>query len=112
MTALHYQLAAVRSRGGLDAIVLVDDRGCLVAGAGAWPACEELAAYAPFLERRDQIVRQAVSRRIDVLSNAADSVTFDVDGAEVVLCGTGGGAERGPLLESASAGIRRILRAA
>ena len=112
VTALHYQLAALRARGGLDAIVLVDDHGCLVAGAGAWPACEELAAYAPLLERRDQIVRKAVSRRIDALSSSAESLTFDVDGAEVVLCGAGGSFARGELLESATAGIRRILRAA
>ena len=47
--ALHYQLQAVRAEASLDALVLVDDAGCLVAGAGAWPVCEELAAFAPFL---------------------------------------------------------------
>ncbi len=46
ITALHYQLSFARAEAELEALVLVDDSGCLVAGAGAWPLCEELAAYA------------------------------------------------------------------
>ncbi|MCS6901869.1 MAG: hypothetical protein RMJ98_19795 [Myxococcales bacterium] len=49
ITALHYQLAHTRYHGGFDALVLVDQAGALVAGAGAWPLCEELAAFAPLL---------------------------------------------------------------
>jgi hypothetical protein len=109
VTALHYQLAMTRSLGGLEAVVLVDDRGCLVAGAGAWPACEELAAYAPLLEDPSKIVRRTVSARVDQLSNEAIAHGVDIDGAPAVLCGRGGGADRGQFLELASAGIRRIL---
>ncbi|MFO0616712.1 MAG: hypothetical protein U0414_29230 [Polyangiaceae bacterium] len=109
ITALHYQLATTRSLGGLEAVVLVDDRGCLVAGAGAWPACEELAAYAPLLEDPSKIVRRTVSARVDQLSSEAIARGVDIDGAPAVLCGRGGGADRSQFLELASAGIRRIL---
>lgn len=112
ITALHYQLANTRSLSGMEAVVLVDDRGCLVAGAGAWPLCEELAAYAPLLEDPEQIVRRTVNSRIAELSEEATSLSFEVDGSEVLLCGRGGGEERSRLLERAVVGIRRILRAA
>ena len=36
LVALHYQLAHARSEGRLDAIVVADDTGVVVAGAGAW----------------------------------------------------------------------------
>ncbi|MEO7327770.1 MAG: hypothetical protein ABI193_04285, partial [Minicystis sp.] len=36
ITALHYQLSFSRHEAALEALVLVDDSGCLVAGAGAW----------------------------------------------------------------------------
>lgn len=109
VTALHYQLAWTRALAGLEAVVLVDDRGCLVAGAGAWPACEELAAYAPLLEDPSKIVRRSVSARVDQLSSEASARSVDIDGAPAVLCGSGGGADRSQFLELASDGIRRIL---
>src|ERR1019366_6378322 len=49
LVALHYQLAQARQEGRLEAIVIADDAGVVVAGAGAWAVCEELAAYAPLL---------------------------------------------------------------
>jgi hypothetical protein len=109
VTALHYQLASTRRLGGLDAVVLVDDSGCLVAGAGAWPACEELAAYAPLLEDPTKIVRRAVSQRIGELSERATTHVVDVDGIEVLLSCRGGGADRAMFLEMAARGVRRIL---
>jgi hypothetical protein len=109
ITALHYQLASTRSLGGLEAVVLVDDSGCLVAGAGAWPACEELAAYAPLLEDPSKIVRSAVSARIGVLSERSSTHVVDLDGAEALLCGRGGGADREMFLALAASGVRRIL---
>jgi hypothetical protein len=101
-----------RTRAGMDAVVLVDDRGCVVAGAGAWPLCEELAAYAPFIEDRTRTVRRTVSARIAELSADAASLSFEIDGSLVVLCGRGGSEDRDELLERARIGIQRILRAA
>ena len=109
--ALHYQLSSTRSLGGLDAVVLVDDSGCLVAGAGAWPACEELAAYAPLLEDPSRIVRRTVSARIEQLSHTTATRVVDIDGAEVVLSCRGGAADRAMFLDLAADGVRRILTA-
>ena len=53
LVALHYQLSSARTRGDLDAIVVADPSGVVVAGAGSWPLCEELAAYAPLLAEGD-----------------------------------------------------------
>ena len=89
ITALHYQLASLRRRAALDALVLVDDAGCLVAGAGAWPACEELAAYAP------PVTRELLSRV-----------------QPLYLSCRGGDTERAAMLERAATGVRRILEAA
>jgi hypothetical protein len=112
ITALHYQLSSTRAEACLDAVVLVDDSGCLVAGAGAWPACEELAAYAPLLVNRAAIGSSAVGSRIAALSAEVDVRSLDVDGAEVLLCGRGGGEGRGDFIARAAAGCLRILRAA
>src|ERR1700722_12760211 len=49
LVALHYKLAYARKNGALDAIVVADSSGVVVAGAGSWATCEELAAYAPLL---------------------------------------------------------------
>jgi hypothetical protein len=112
VTALHYQLASTRALGGLDAVVLVDDSGCLVAGAGAWPACEELAAYAPLLEDPSKIVRRAVSERIGELSRRATTRVVDLDGSGLVVSCRGGVVDRALFLDMAATGVRRILSAA
>jgi hypothetical protein len=109
ITALHYQLSHTRAEAGLDAVVLVDDTGCLVAGAGAWPTCEELAAYAPLLANRDAIGSAAVGSRIAALEPEVFVHTLTLDGAEAVLCGRGGDASRHDVLARAAAGCRRIL---
>jgi hypothetical protein len=112
ITALHYQLSTTRAEARLDAVVLVDDSGCLVAGAGAWPACEELAAYAPLLARPGAVQSAAVGTRIAALSEDVEVQSLTVDGVEVLLCGRGGGRGRGASIARAAAGCARILRAA
>ncbi len=111
ITALHYQLAETRRVAALDAVVLVDDSGCLVAGAGAWPVCEELAAYAPLLAEAGAPVRSVVSHRIAALAGHVERVLLDIDGQPAILCGRGGSAGRSAALERARAGVLRILAA-
>jgi hypothetical protein len=111
VTALHYQLAAVRREASLEAVVLADAAGILVAGAGAWPACEELAAYAPLLTT-SQPVRRTVSARLDALRESVESLSFEVLGSEVLLSCRGGAGSRSAALARAAAGVRRILDAA
>lgn len=112
ITALHYQLSLVRSLAELEALVLVDDRGFLVAGAGAWPACEELAAYAPLLARPEAIRRRRVESRVASLSREVESLRLEIEGSEVLLCGRGGTSRRRAAIERAAAGCLRILAAA
>ncbi|MFO0760699.1 MAG: hypothetical protein U0359_29745 [Byssovorax sp.] len=112
ITALHYQLSFSRNEASLDALVLVDDSGCLVAGAGAWPLCEELAAYAPLLSHPEAIRNGALGSRLSALSAEVEVRTVLIDGCEAVICGRGGGAARSSILARAAAGCRRILGAA
>ncbi|WP_437586657.1 hypothetical protein [Sorangium sp. So ce1000] len=112
VTALHYQLSTTRAEANLDVVVLVDNSGCLVAGAGAWPACEELAAYAPLLANPDAVQSAAVGSRIAALTAEVEVQSLAVAGGEVLLCGRGGTAERGASIARAAAGCLRILRAA
>lgn len=99
IVALHYQLSAVRADASFDAVVLVDGAGCLVAGAGAWPACEELAAFAPLIAR-GQGSRVGDDARVHPV---------EIDGAEVLLCARGGGADAACAIGRAADGCRRIL---
>jgi hypothetical protein len=110
ITALHYQLAAARHDGDLEALVLVDATGCLVAGAGAWPACEELAAYAPLLSDPAALDNPRVAERLASISTGTIVEQMRVDGSEVLLCGRArrGWPSREPLHRAAE-GCLRIL---
>ena len=54
LVALHYQLAQSKLRSAAEAIVLADGAGVVVAGAGSWVICEELAAYAPLFSQQGE----------------------------------------------------------
>ncbi len=103
MTALHYQLAFARHEGGFEALVLADSSGCLVAGAGAWPTCEMLAAYAPLFA--DPSTPSAQIEQMEVQK-------LVIDGSEVLLCARGGGTARSPSMTRAAIGCQRILTSA
>lgn len=103
LIALHYQLSTIRQEGGLDTVVVADGSGIVVAGAGSWAACEELAAYAPLVVRGDLTAARVLVRDVDV------------DGDRVLLCARAASDvnEAGSAaLGRAAAGISRILRAA
>jgi hypothetical protein len=109
VTALHYQLAHTRGKARLDAVVLVDDTGCLVAGAGAWPLCEELAAYAPLLAHPGALSSEVVGTRLAALGSTVQVRSVPLDGFEALICGRGGGDDSADLIAQAAAGCRRIL---
>lgn len=90
-------------------MVLVDGGGALVAGAGAWPICEELAAFAPLLARRSAGSAD-VGCTVDALRGQVLLQAMDVDGAEVFLAArTGGARPPGGDLVRAADGCLRIL---
>src|SRR5258708_7737843 len=64
LVALHYQLTHARRDGRLEAVVVADDWGVVLAGAGAWAACEELAAYAPLLAQEATTEAEASESRM------------------------------------------------
>jgi hypothetical protein len=109
MTALHYQLSTVRQDGGLEALVLADATGCLVAGAGAWPTCEMLAAYAPLLAHRAAPNNDLLASTVGTLTDGTEVRSLSIDGSEVLLCARGGRGPRGPSIARAASGCRRIL---
>jgi hypothetical protein len=104
MMALHYQLAFARFEGEFDALVLTDAAGCLVAGAGPWPTCEMLAAFAPLFVERHPGREGGRECPADV-----EVRRLLVDGSEVLLCARGGGGARVPSITRAASGCRRIL---
>jgi hypothetical protein len=121
LVALHYQLSETRSRGELDAIVIADSSGVVVAGSGSWPVCEELAAYAPLLaEGSWGLMTDSVSSRVELLRRDVEIRALVVGGQEVLLCArrqrrgegrvSGEGVARD--LDQAAAGISRILESA
>jgi hypothetical protein len=109
LIALHYQLAQARQEGHLEAIVIADDAGVVVAGAGAWAMCEELAAYAPLLAQGVWTEPGlAGESRVDELRAEVDVQSVEVEGQRVLLCARGG-RRRMLTMERAAGGVARIL---
>ena len=93
--------------------MLVDASGALVAGAGAWPVCEELAAFAPLLARQGDSHGEHLRAATDVLRESVALRSMSVDGCEVFLAAKGAqGAEVDASMVRAAAGCLRILRVA
>ena len=103
LVALHYQLSQTRSRSAIDAIVLADPSGVVVAGAGAWVVCEELAAYAPLFEQDE------VPERLAALRSDCDVRHLTAGGQAMLLCTMGKRAARAQAGAAASEGVTRIL---
>lgn len=98
LVALHYQLSETRREGALDTVVVADGSGVVVAGAGSWAACEELAAFAPLI--------------LEGSVGGFDRVTVrsvNVAGDRVLLCARGGDAASEHAIQRAAQGITRIL---
>jgi hypothetical protein len=109
LVALHYQLASARQEGRLEAIVVADDGGLVVAAAGSWAVCEELAAYAPLIARSECDVPSA--SRMAEMRAKVDIKAVDVDGQTVLVCSQGGN-KPVRVTESAARAVERILRQA
>jgi hypothetical protein len=106
LVALTRLLDGSRQASGLDAVVVADPTGFLVAGSGAFRTCEELAAYAPLAGAANDVI----PTRLDVLSRRTEVRRLSIDGIEVLLCGRGADAGgRAVALEHAAAGCERIL---
>jgi hypothetical protein len=115
LVALHYQLSSARTAGDLDAIVVADPSGVVVAGAGSWPVCEELAAYAPLLADGEwSSMSSSVSSRVEALRREVDVRTVNIAGQDILLCTRQ--KRRDPatdhFVDQAARGVTRILQEA
>jgi len=101
--------------------VVADASGVVVAGAGSWPVCEELAAYAPLL------AEGSWASMTDSVTSRVDSLRRDVEVRSLMIGGPGGPPLRPPpeawrrkrgrrrrrgAFDQAAAGISRILESA
>jgi hypothetical protein len=111
LVALHYQLSTARTEGDLETIVLADHAGTVVAGAGAWAACEEIAAYAPLFSQNED----TGDSRIAELRSEVEVRSLRISGQDVLLCSRrtrSAAPPREDAISRAAEGISRILRAA
>jgi hypothetical protein len=107
LVALHYQLAHSKSHSTADAIVLADTSGVVVAGAGSWVVCEELAAYAPLFSQSES----GLPDRVASLRAECEVREMIAGGQPMLLCAMGKTSARTRAADLASAGVVRILEA-
>jgi hypothetical protein len=100
LVALSRMLESARTRNGLPILAIADPSGLLVAGAGAFPDCEELAAHAPLLLDGEPAN--------DILP-ASEVEIVHLDGGEVLVCGVGEPESWERALPDVVAGCERIL---
>jgi hypothetical protein len=111
LIALARLFESARRRAGLDAIVLADDMGLTIAGAGSAQVCDDLAARGALVTSTTSTrpANDTVPCRMDVLARAMEVRRLRIDGIEVLLCAQGGSPASGGELSSAVSGCQRIL---
>ena len=108
LIALSRLFETARRRAGLDAIVLADDMGLAIAGAGPCLICDDLAARAA-VAISARPANDTVPCRLDVLARAMEVRRLRIDGIEVLFCAQGDGPASGTELARAVSGCQRIL---
>lgn len=103
--ALGFQLAHVRDRARLEALVLADDDGLALSAAGDPSTCRELAAIAPLM------AKSILGMPMPPLLRGAEVAMriVHVHGQPLYLASVGGGVARDALLAHSLGGVRRIL---
>ena len=106
-TALRFQLEHARNRGKIEALVLADRDGLVLAQAGKNGVCEELGAYAPLYSR------SPLGMRLPPMLRGGEVAVrpMRLHGQDLYLASLGGGVARDALLSHSSNGIQRILTA-
>ena len=115
LVALHHQLSSTKSEQGFDALVIADSAGMVMAAVGSWAVCEEIAAYAPLIDRGLTDDATSASERVRSLSAKVNVQRVDVGDDTLLLCSRAqpsGDAPGHQSLERTAQGIRRILEAA
>jgi hypothetical protein len=107
LVALSRCFEAARQRAGLHALVLADETGLAIAGAGPAASCDDLAARAAVASSRP--ANDTVPCRLDVVSRTMEVRRLRIDGIDVLLCAEGEKGGLGGHLAAAAAGCERIL---
>lgn len=105
--ALQYQLEHSREHGGLEAMVVADDQGLVVAGAGEPGVVEELGAIAPLMSRA------ILGMPLPPMLRGGEVVVRPIQmyGQDLFVACMGGGVARNALLNNSISGVKRILSA-
>ena len=103
--ALRYQLEHAKDNGGLEAVVVADDDGLLLAHAGDAGVCEELGAIAPLMSRA------VMGMRLPPMLRGGEVAVrpLELHGQDLFVACVGGGVARDALLTTSVRGVRRIL---
>jgi len=101
--AIDFQLLEIKERDAVEALVIADQDGFVIAGVGDDDACEALAARAPFA---------AVGSSAGSYYGPKQIAVMRVAGTDFLVACTRGKGDAASALKSAGAGARRILRAA
>ncbi|MBW2461321.1 MAG: hypothetical protein JRH11_06715 [Deltaproteobacteria bacterium] len=103
--ALRYQLEHTRGQGGLEALVLADEEGLVVASSGDATVCAELGAVAPLLGST------FLGRSMPPLLRGAEVAVRPVAvyGQNLFLASVGGGVARDAHMSTTKSGVERIL---
>ena len=105
--ALGLQLEHVRDHGRMEALVLADEDGLILAMSGDGAVCRELGAIAPLM------ARSAFGMPMPPLLRGAEVAVraVNVHGQPLFLASVGGGVARDALLSHSMRGVHRILSA-
>src|SRR5207245_1535502 len=101
-----------KSAASLEAIVLADTSGVVVAGAGSWVVCEEVAAYAPILVNAQS--GMTLPSRMESLKGDLDVRPMEAAGQPMLLCalspkGKARVLAQGEATDRCASGVARIL---
>lgn len=104
-TALGIQLESTRSRGRLEAVVLTDQQGIVLAASGEDQLCVALGALAPLAPyTKSPACMSELVGHADVAVRSLRS-----NGSQLFLAAVGGTAARDAVLAHAAVGVERIL---
>jgi hypothetical protein len=105
--ALMLQLRACARRAGVEAMVLADQQGRIIARSDRLPMADDLASFSPFLAKPKTWFGQM---RFDGESRTVAVSPFQLGSSTAFLCAVG--AKRrsiGGVFLQATAGVRRIM---
>lgn len=103
---MSYQLEHTRDKGRIEALVLTDAAGLVVACAGDEAVCEELGAIAPLVPRALGMPMPPLLRGGEVAVRP-----LSLQGQDLYLASLGGNVARDALLANSTKGVKRILGA-